>query len=76
MQDVLPHPWHAQAALIVDMLRAAGFLEQTGVPGVALGPRLLVGHSLGGACCVATAAMIAGVAGAAVMAPAVSTQAR
>ena len=61
----------AQAALIVDMMRAAGFLEQTGVPGVTLGPKLLVGHSLGGACAVANSATIAGVMGAAVMAPAV-----
>lgn len=60
-----------QAALIVDMMRAAGFLEQTGVPGITLGPKLLVGHSLGGACSVANSASIAGVLGAAVMAPAV-----
>ena len=55
----------------MDMMRATGFLEQTGVPGVTLGPKLLVGHSLGGACSVANSATIAGVLGAAVMAPAV-----
>ncbi|KAK9840966.1 hypothetical protein WJX81_003023 [Elliptochloris bilobata] len=68
-------PAKMQAALIVDMMRAAGYLEQTGVPGVALGPKLLVGHSLGGACSVANAATITGVLGAAVMAPAVEKMA-
>ena len=71
MMPDIPCAAGPQAALIVDMMRAAGFLEQTGVPGVTLGPKLLVGHSLGGACSVANSATIAGVLGAAVMAPAV-----
>lgn len=55
--------------MIVDMMRCAGYLGETGMPGMALNQVLLVGHSLGGACCIANSAVIRGVAGTAVMAP-------
>ncbi len=60
-----------QAALIVDVLRSAGYLHRNGMPGVQLGDVILMGHSMGGGIAVATAAMLKSVAGVAAEAPAV-----
>ena len=59
--------------MIVDMMRCVGFLKIEGLRmdgvDVLLDDVLLVGHSLGGACCIANSATIRGVVGTAVMAP-------
>jgi pimeloyl-ACP methyl ester carboxylesterase len=63
------HP--AQAALIVDVLRAAGFLRRTGAGNLRLGQIMLVGHSMGGGISVLVAGMLKDVVGVAAEAPAV-----
>ncbi len=60
-----------QAALIVDVLRSAGYLHKNGVDGAKMGPVMLMGHSMGAGISVATAAMLKNVAGVAAEAPAV-----
>ncbi len=58
----------------MDVLRSAGYLHQSGLPGVQVGDVILMGHSMGGGIAVATAAMLKSVAGVAAEAPAVRTR--
>lgn len=60
-----------QAALIVDVLRSAGYLHENGVGAARMGSVILMGHSMGAGISVATAAMLKNVVGVASEAPAV-----
>ena len=63
--------YRMQAALIVDVLRSAGYLHVNGVGAARMGSVILMGHSMGAGISVATAAMLKNVVGVASEAPAV-----